>query len=390
MNPNANPTGLRVGMTGRLSGIRYRVAGRVVLGMEQDGETCYWQEFHLLEDGGRSATLVFEETEDGPEWKLFMLFDPLRPLTVAEAAGKRVGDTVNLEGRPVTITLVDESRVYHIEGCPPEGVELGDVANYFNADEGPRMLVVSWTGNEIEYYRGVDVPAQEVRRAFGLPDLAPATAVRSAYAARSDEEPSASGWISKVAVAALIAIIGYGAYTKWNRSRLQEAPRQSLTRVTLLPTGMTGSLAGKLYTVGGQATVQVFRPASRYNWLEYHLQDDAGKPALLIGGLNVGANEWFLFQPVPADGLPSPRQAAALRVGDAVNFGGRAWRVLDLFQCRVVNREGQAPVVGEFGFLARMADDRALVRWSENAIGYFIGRQVPEKEVLAAFVPRSK
>jgi hypothetical protein len=144
---NENPTQLMVGANGVLSGIRYRVIGRVVMGMTEDGETYYWQEFNLLDDSGRNATLVYE---DG-EWKLFMMFDPARPMSAAEAEGYRVGDTVNLDGRPVAVTLVGQSRVYYIEGRAPEGVEVGDVAQYFNADTGLEMLVVSWTGDRLNF-----------------------------------------------------------------------------------------------------------------------------------------------------------------------------------------------------------------------------------------------
>ncbi len=61
----ANPTPIRIGMTGTFCGNRYRVAGRVVMGMEEDGETYYWNEFNLVNTEGESATLVYEEGEHG-------------------------------------------------------------------------------------------------------------------------------------------------------------------------------------------------------------------------------------------------------------------------------------------------------------------------------------
>jgi hypothetical protein len=164
----ANPTPLRVGARGTLHGWSVTVTGRVVLGVEIDGETYYWNEYYLMGDSGSSGTLVYEETEHGPEWKLFRLFEPERPLTAREAMAKRVGDTVNLDGTPTKVTLVDESRVYHIEGSAPEGVAVGDVAQYFNADTGQRMLVASWTGDEIEFYEGEDAPAELIASAFGF------------------------------------------------------------------------------------------------------------------------------------------------------------------------------------------------------------------------------
>ena len=66
-------------MTGKLSGTQYRVVGRVVLGEDEDGDTYYWNEFNLESDGGGVATLVYEETEQGGEWRLFRLFEPASP-----------------------------------------------------------------------------------------------------------------------------------------------------------------------------------------------------------------------------------------------------------------------------------------------------------------------
>src|SRR5690348_3077991 len=96
-----NPTPLKVGATGTLNGWRVRVAGRIVMGVEIDGATYFWNEYHLLDGSGNAATLVFEETENGYEWKLFRAFTPLRPLSAGEAAAKKVGDMINLDGTPV-------------------------------------------------------------------------------------------------------------------------------------------------------------------------------------------------------------------------------------------------------------------------------------------------
>ena len=153
----SNPTPIRVGTYGTFNGVRYLVAGRLVMGMELDGERYFWNEFNLVSDNGDTATLVHEEGEHGTEWKMFVLFELEFPMSASDAAAKRVGDRINLEGTHVRISLVDESRVYHIEGDAPEGVELGDVAKYFNAQFGRDMIVVSWTDDEVEYYRGKDL-----------------------------------------------------------------------------------------------------------------------------------------------------------------------------------------------------------------------------------------
>ena len=142
----ANPTRLRIGMHANFGGRDYRLIGRVVMGVTDDGETYYWNEFNLEARDGSCADLVYEETERGGEWRLFTMFEPEYPMTATDAATKRVGDSLNLTGTDVRVTLRDTSRVYHIESKAPEGVEVGDVANYFNAEAGDVMQVVSWPG----------------------------------------------------------------------------------------------------------------------------------------------------------------------------------------------------------------------------------------------------
>src|ERR1700749_2227948 len=163
-----NPTAVKVGMTGTFSDVTYRVLGRVVMGVVDDGTAYYWNEFNLKADSGESATLVYEVTERGGEWRWFTMFDPQFPITAADAATKRVGDPLNLDGTDVRVTLLDRSRVYYIEGQAPEGEEVGDHAEYFNAESGNTMIVVSWTGDEVECYHGVTISASVVAQAFNI------------------------------------------------------------------------------------------------------------------------------------------------------------------------------------------------------------------------------
>ena len=79
-----NPTALRIGMTGDLSGRQFRVVGRVVMGLDDNGETCYWNEFNIVDDAGEHATLVFEDAGRGGEWKLFTMFEPEYPMTAED------------------------------------------------------------------------------------------------------------------------------------------------------------------------------------------------------------------------------------------------------------------------------------------------------------------
>jgi len=113
-----------------------------------------WHRLNLVEPDSEPATLVFEVMDHGPEWRLFTIFEPENPMSAEDAASKRVGDQLNLEGTEVRVTLVNESRICHIEGEGAEGEEVGDVAHYFNAQGGNTKIVVSWTGEEVESFEG--------------------------------------------------------------------------------------------------------------------------------------------------------------------------------------------------------------------------------------------
>jgi len=139
------------------------------MGESESSETYYWNEFNLETSTGEEATLVFEQTDAGGQWRLFTLFDPEYPMTAADAATKRVGDRLNLTGEEVRVTFRGSSKVYYVEGRAPEGEDVGTVAEYFNAGSGAVMQVVSWTGDEIEFYNGVSLSRGVVNSAFNLP-----------------------------------------------------------------------------------------------------------------------------------------------------------------------------------------------------------------------------
>ena len=265
----ANPTSVQIGLAGTFVGIRYRVVGRVVMGMEESGETYYWQEFNLAGDSGQSATLVYESTEGGPSWKLFTLFEPQSPLSVEAARQKKVGDTVNFDGAPMKVTLVDDSRVHFIEGVAPEGVEVGDVAYYFNAEKPGKMVVASWTGEEIEFYRGMNLPGRMVPQAFGLLKAVPEKAWSDA--SHSSHIPWAMIWV--VAFAAIMVLVFIRPSCHSQRSKT--GPVKSKLTETLFEVGRRGSLDGRDYAIMGRAVVeiaQVSRLQDQVDQLHQNLQ----------------------------------------------------------------------------------------------------------------------
>lgn len=388
-----NPTPLRIGATGTLEGRHYRIASRMVMAMEQDGETYQWNEFNVVDGFGRAAILVHEEGEHGPEWRLFKPFEPRQPLPASEAALKSVGDTIELDGVRRRVSLVDQSRVAFIEGAAPEGVATGDIANYFNVNTDDGMLVVSWTGDEVEYFEGRRIGEAAVYRAFGVTPT-PSTLHTLSRSFAGAAGPGASvPWklilgLGAVIVMVLVQLLGPRGCAR--APGVPEPPAKRAAPSLRLAKDAQGSLAGQTYRITGEAMVEINRVGARHARREYQLSNDAGQRALLVHGLNGGAHEWHLLTPQAAPFAWTPFEAAARRRGAAIDWAGAPLRVTDLFQSKRLAVDGPPQTWPElqYGLLARGQDDVLMARWTETRIDYYRGRPVPEREVLSAFRPR--
>ncbi len=394
----ANPTALRLGMSGTLAGKRYQVAGRVVMGMDDGGETYFWNEFNVINDEGESATLVFEETELRGEWKLFIYIEPTDRLTAAEAATKRVGDRLNIDGTSVRVSLVDESRVYHIEGQAGEGVETGDIAHYFNAEAANTMIVVSWTGDDVEYFRGVNLPRGTVARAFGIRESSSADLTKAASFYGGGTNALASGLLSLPRKLLPVLVVGFIALVfllqmpscnfKW--------PTRTLKRIAAPSSGLklnnTGKLAGANWHVRSHAVVQISEVGQIYERHEYNLVDDDGNQSLLVHGLSPGVDDWFHFNALtPLEPLQAS-QAATMRVGDTVNVDGVVVPIRHIYQAIIRQSEFTSDTRRtytngdvSFGFSGQSPSTTLIVRWDSTRIRFLKGNKLDGKEIEKAF-----
>jgi hypothetical protein len=389
-----NPTRLRIGMHGNFAGKDYRLIGRVVMGETEDGETYYWNEFNLQAKDGSSADLVYEETERGGEWRMFTLFDPEYPMTAADAATKQVGDRLNLTGTDVRVTLRDTSRVYRIEGQAPEGVEVGDVAHYFNAEAGDIMQVVSWTGEEVEFYNGVNLSRDVVNSAFNLP---PEPSGFSSDKIFSSLSGSGSGnydsgvkfALKALAVLVLFFIIfgrGLSCSTDYEASPVKQI-RASAPPLTV---NTTGKLKDKDYRITGHTVVEMAEVGAKWERHEYQLTDDYGKTDLLVCGLKPGDKDWTLFTSLAPLLPPTAKECAARKVGETVNVDGVTGPVREIFLCTLRQIEGKAAVDGQnpsqcFGYWAQLEYYSLLVRWNSSDISFWRGVNIPASVATAAF-----
>ncbi|MCU0785247.1 MAG: DUF4178 domain-containing protein [Verrucomicrobia bacterium] len=389
-----NLTLIRVGMVGTLAGKQYRAVGRVVMGMNDAGETYYWNEFNLVSDDGDSVTLVYEVTESGGEWRLFTLFAPENPMSAEEAASKSVGDPVNLDGQPMRVTLVDESKVYFIEGQAPEGVEVGDVAHYFNCEAGNRMVVVSWTGDEVECYRGLDLSRGTVASAFSLgiePGRDAVTpSISSSFLGGEAVGSPPSGIPLKMVVALLAFAILIGGYAIWRQKHSQSVVTKTHAPAAPLVVGSAGTLEGKHYRIRGHALVEIAEVGRLYDRHEYLLSGDDESRTLLVYDSKPRAKDWVLFTPLEPVTPLTPQQAAALHTGDTVNLDGLVASVGEIFQSAI--RESDSPELPDlntgavsFAFSGQSGSTLLLARWNERGISFHRGKILPAKDVIAAF-----
>lgn len=368
-------------MTGSFLGQRYRLAGRVVLSMEEDGETYYWNEFHLIGDDGKCATLVFEQTDEGPEWKMFTLVEAVRPMSASEAALKRVGDQIYFQDKTLAVTCVDESLVCEIEGEAPEGVELGDVAHYFNAESDDTMVVVSWTGEEVEFYRGLNIPMRAVSSAFGVPAI-PAGALNHLSSANDDVGKRRTGMFALVVL--VVPLVMFASM----RSGCRRSERSPKLPPALLSLGSTGQLNTLHYRITGHAVVEISRVGQRYLRHEYSAVDEAGNEVWLWQGTEQGEKHWMLAQSATSSRPLPPTTAASLQLGQPVVLDGVAASVSDFFLSRVGKVEGVVPWAGGselYGFAARGAKETIIARWNGTAITFYRAAPVTQKNLAKAF-----
>ena len=391
-----NPTRLRIGMHADFGGKNYRVLGRVVMGESEDDDTYYWQEFNLKAGDGSYADLVYEVSERGGQWKLFTMFEPEYPLTAADAATKRVGDSLNLTGEDVRVTFRGSSKVYRIEGVAPEGIEVGDVAQYFNAEAGDLMQVVSWTGDEVEYYNGTNLAGNFVNSAFKLPpEPGGISRITRNFSSLSG---SGSGNSSRVKFAAntlwviIVLFLIFGRGLSCSADYEAAAVKHVAAGPAPLVVGATGKWNEKNFRVTGHATVEIAQVGLMFGRHEYELTDDSGAKSLVVCGDKPGAGEWIFYDEL----LPTfpPRltlnQLAAKKVGDSMDLDGFSGRVCEIIRYTVQQTDGDS--LGElksgpvfYGLVATNEFNTLLARWNAGGSFYHLGQNMAAKKLAAAF-----
>lgn len=379
-----NPTALEVGKEGTLFGRRATVIGRSRL---RSADGYGWEEYHLKLDDGSTPTLVYESGV----WKRFDLFDPDTTMKASEAAVFSVGDPITLRSWDATVTYVGESQVASIQGRAPEGYRVGSKAHYFNAEAGNRMYVVSWTGNEVEYYEGQSLSRGEVERAFGLPPPSLLAGIFSGGSGALD------GWFDHGNRLLGLFLFGCAFFVfiffvsgAGSSSPTAEPPPAIPAPALPFLSGAQGELAGRHYLIVGHQQNDIATMQGQFGRHEYDLVDDDGNHALLVQGLSMDARQWYLLRPSPDAAKTWPARAATLKTGTTFAVEDQRAVVRVLFLCRTLVSDGDlkdTAKVGSvrYGFTAQTPSGWVLARWGDFDMELRVGTLVGEKDVMRAF-----
>jgi hypothetical protein len=334
---------------------------------------------------------VCEDVYGSQQWRLFTEITPQQPLTAREAGLKKVGDRVSLDGVSAEVTVVDETRVWFIEGKAPDWVSVGDVAQYLNAEAGGKMWVVSWSGDEVEYYRGMNLHGELVAQALNLP---PAALTRS-----SGSGSSGGRWLTTAHVSQLggLLFVGYFALQfipglrgcGSSRSPNFSIPNPASASTPAAPVverrpvppqvltiGTNVVIGGRKYEVVSHRLTAFTKVNSQWHQHHYQVTDDQGQTNLLSVDPIAAAPLFHLYKPFTPTNPPTPPVAGSMRGGEKVTLDRYTGTIHTLQMSQEVSRTGP-PIPGfatnglTYHYIATGSNGVLLASWNADRVVYY-------------------
>lgn len=382
-----NPTPLRLGLSGRISGQEYRIVGRAAMSTEFGGQTYGWQEFLLQTPSGERATLVYEDQEDGAQWKLFVSLAESSSISLDAVTTLKVGDSLVIEGRSTRVTFTGNSVVAFAEGELPEGMATGVVDQFLNAESGTVLYVISWRPGRLEVFRGMNLPTYAVEAAFRvtLPTAKPAWKNTDWSIDTTDVSAGHQGlrWLNFVVsiFIGLIFLFLLGTAISTRSPAVSRPIREEPAPKMALALGgnvQTKALSGR---VRGHSQVQVAKVGAIYQRHDYWISTADSDSVWLIQGGGGNTDGWQQLNEVPTPSSLRPVRAAELRMGDVYPIGGKPFTIISLFRQTFRSIEGTAPewVKADdswLGLAGQSGEDRCVVIWKLDEIRSFVGKKV--------------
>ena len=155
------------GARGTLAQHAYTIESQAIVEVARVSGKHDRREYQLRDETNQRALLVNGLSGGSKEWHLFRLVTPPRDLTPYDAATKRRGAPVNVDGHTLQVADLFQSKALSVEGPDSDAIP-GTVQYGFVAREASDWLIVRWTENQIQFYRGPAVPESDVIAALGV------------------------------------------------------------------------------------------------------------------------------------------------------------------------------------------------------------------------------
>jgi hypothetical protein len=267
------------------------------------------------------------------------------------------------------------------------------VADYFNAEAGQLMQVVSWTGDDVEFYNGVNLARGMVLSAFNLPPagFGGGRIFSSLGGSAPGDYNSGLKFALQAAFAIFLFFIFFGRTLSCSTDYEASPVKKISAGAPPLIVGASGRWNDKNYRITAHAVVEIAEVGLIYERHEYELADDYGMKALLVCGDKPGTGDWIFFEPLaPLLPLPTAKQAATKKVGDALELDGFVGKVSEIFRTTIEQADGDGSVGMKNGAvfygLTATSEYRALLaRWNGDSILYLRGQSTTAKKLSASF-----
>ena len=148
---------LNVGASCTIQGTPYHATSHALVEMAEVGTKWQQHEYTFTNDAGDTALLVCQ----GKEWVWYQLLSLANRITPQQAAAKKVGDPVLVEGFTGRVSELFQMTVEQADG---QGrlLPTGTIRYGLAGTDGTRLLLVRWDQSGIDFFRGQKVDAKTV------------------------------------------------------------------------------------------------------------------------------------------------------------------------------------------------------------------------------------
>jgi hypothetical protein len=160
---------LATGASGPLAQHTYTIQAHAVVEVARVVGRHDRREYLLQDEAQEPAILVNGLSGGSQEWHLLRRINPPPELTPYDAAAKRRGAAIRIDGRDLRITDLFSSRASAADGPAAGGALPGTLQYGFVATDSAELFVARWTENQIQLHRGAAVNEADVLAALRRP-----------------------------------------------------------------------------------------------------------------------------------------------------------------------------------------------------------------------------